>query len=225
MLEFPPPPPPPPPPVPVASFTFSSNPVPRQANITFTNTSKNATSYIWDFGDGSGEDNTTSPTHSYQQGGLYNVTLISEGEGGIDRITKIVTVPNPPTTCTIQKVQIENHSITTSIDQGTSYPDLYFILLDKSGFSYSTRNSYFLNVAPSVKRQWTISPSAKFSPLNQEIKLALWDYDDISNGDADDIIETFIIKPLEYTTGAGAYPSTVLLEGDKITCTIYLSWN
>lgn len=55
---------------PVAGFTFEGN----QGTVVFTNTSNNATSYIWGFGDG-GTSTEENPTHIYASGGNYKVTL------------------------------------------------------------------------------------------------------------------------------------------------------
>lgn len=66
-------------PTPAPSFT--ANPLTNCApsNVTFTNTSVGGTSYEWTFGDfASGTDNTstqTSPTHTYNNNGTYDVTL------------------------------------------------------------------------------------------------------------------------------------------------------
>ena len=43
-------------------------------DVTFTNTSDNAVSYSWDFGDGSNSTDA-NPTHTYTADGLYTVTL------------------------------------------------------------------------------------------------------------------------------------------------------
>lgn len=42
---------------------------------TFVNNSTLATSYLWDFGDGSANSSATSPTHTYTAAGNYTVTL------------------------------------------------------------------------------------------------------------------------------------------------------
>jgi len=43
-------------------------------SMAFTNASQNATSYAWDFGDGT-TDFTESPAHAYASAGAYTVTL------------------------------------------------------------------------------------------------------------------------------------------------------
>lgn len=57
---------------PVANFTA----VPENLTVTFTNTSTNALSYLWDFGDG--ETSTeTAPVHTYAVPGIYMVKLLA----------------------------------------------------------------------------------------------------------------------------------------------------
>ncbi|MBL7474101.1 PKD domain-containing protein [Robertkochia sediminum] len=50
--------------------------------VTFTNTTTNAVSYAWDFGDGMGTSADENPVYAYQQAGTYTVTLTATSEGG-----------------------------------------------------------------------------------------------------------------------------------------------
>lgn len=60
-----------------ASFTYTND----GREVTFTNTSANATSFAWDFGDG--ETSTEqNPVHTYETYGKYTVKLKATGEGG-----------------------------------------------------------------------------------------------------------------------------------------------
>lgn len=43
--------------------------------VDFTNSSNNALSYVWNFGDGSPTDTAYAPTHTFTAGGTYTVTL------------------------------------------------------------------------------------------------------------------------------------------------------
>lgn len=77
---------------PEANFTYipdAENPL----KIKFTNTSTNAVSYRWDFGDESPIVTTTSPTHTYAEVGEYEVKLtaidVTEAE---DSTSKTVTI-------------------------------------------------------------------------------------------------------------------------------------
>lgn len=56
---------------PMAAFTFTN---PTGTNVQFFNQSTGATSYLWDFGDGT-TATTAQPTHTYAQNGIYTVTL------------------------------------------------------------------------------------------------------------------------------------------------------
>jgi len=57
--------------------------------VTFTNLSVNATSYSWDFGDGSALSTETNPVYTYTAYGDFDVRLTATGEGGseIKKIT------------------------------------------------------------------------------------------------------------------------------------------
>lgn len=64
-------------PGPAADFTYHPNPITiDNAQITFTSTTENATSWQWDFGDGTGTFYGESMEHSYYAVGSYFVTLI-----------------------------------------------------------------------------------------------------------------------------------------------------
>lgn len=64
---------------PKANFTITPNAADK-SKYTFVNTSENAVSFKWDFGDGSEPDSTNkSPVHYYAKSKSYIVTLISKG--------------------------------------------------------------------------------------------------------------------------------------------------
>jgi hypothetical protein len=74
---------------PVASFTSTLLPA---LNISFTNTSTNATNYLWDFGDGT-ISAIENPIHEYLISGTYLVTLITTtSEGCSDSIINEIQV-------------------------------------------------------------------------------------------------------------------------------------
>ena len=82
---------------PIANFTFVQNSQTAPSLITFTNTSQNATSYSWNFGDGASSTDV-NPTHTYTQSGTYSVILAAIGNGGSNTNTQIVFVGvTPPT--------------------------------------------------------------------------------------------------------------------------------
>lgn len=78
-------------PKPTASFTASKTAVLVGEQITFTNTSENATSYTWSFGDGT-TSTQVSPTKSYESTGTFTVSLVATGAGGTATTSSDITV-------------------------------------------------------------------------------------------------------------------------------------
>jgi PKD repeat protein len=76
---------------PSAGFTSSNN----GTTVNFTNLSTGAVSYAWNFG-----DNSTSadpdPSHTYQNDGVYNVTLAATNNCGTTIFEQTVVVSTPP---------------------------------------------------------------------------------------------------------------------------------
>lgn len=73
----------------MADFTYGNG----SSNVQFTNTSTAATSYEWDFGDGSTLSNLESPSHTFEQGaGSYEVTLTAKSDCGTNVFTQTVNV-------------------------------------------------------------------------------------------------------------------------------------
>ncbi len=97
------------------AVTIVPQPIPPTSNFTFTqtigcsiavgfhNTSFNAITYLWDFGD-TGTSTTINPSHSYSVSGNYTVSLITCNTYGCDTLYQTVTINIPlvpiPATCT-----------------------------------------------------------------------------------------------------------------------------
>ncbi len=77
---------------PTAGFTTATT----NNTVVFINQSTNATSYAWDFGDGSGSQEA-GPTHTYAQEGSYTVTFFAIGACDTAVAMLIVSVPSAPT--------------------------------------------------------------------------------------------------------------------------------
>lgn len=76
---------------PIAGFTSVVNGL----QVSFTNTSTNATTYLWDFGDGS-TSNQANPVHTYSSGGTFTVILTATNSCGNNIFTATVnTAPSP----------------------------------------------------------------------------------------------------------------------------------
>lgn len=77
--------------VPTAIFTHSNTGL----SYNFTNTSVNAYSYMWTFGDG-GTSIEKDPVHDYSMGGTYSVVLIAKNGCGSDTASISVSVVGTP---------------------------------------------------------------------------------------------------------------------------------
>lgn len=99
---------------PVAGFNWDQS----DLTVSFTNTSQNASSYLWDFGDGN-SSTETNPVHSYLSSGTYVVSLTSASTTcGNDITTQTLILEtasanfsaNVTQTCTSQNVIFTDNS-------------------------------------------------------------------------------------------------------------------
>ncbi len=76
-----------------ASFIPSvGNPTQSSTSVTFdASGSAGATTYAWDFGDGS-TGTGVNPSHSYTSNGTYTVQLVVDGSCGTDTVTQVITI-------------------------------------------------------------------------------------------------------------------------------------
>jgi PKD repeat protein len=67
-------------------------------NVTFSNSSTNATSYVWDFGDGTATSTAAAPQHAYTANGNYTASLYATNACGVDSLikTQAVAITNGP---------------------------------------------------------------------------------------------------------------------------------
>ncbi|NCO55203.1 MAG: PKD domain-containing protein, partial [Bacteroidetes bacterium] len=77
---------------PVANFTFARADSIAPCTVTFTNTSTNATSYVWNFGDSTATDTTVNPIHIFTTDGVFTVQLTATSSSGSNSVQKTVNV-------------------------------------------------------------------------------------------------------------------------------------
>ena len=111
---------------PTSDFNISQNIL----TTTFSNTSSNATSYSWDFGDGT-SSTEANPTHTYAMGGTYSVTLAATNSCGSVVSSQQVTFATAPvgaftsnvtTGCGPLTVEFEDTSTGTPNSWNWSFP-------------------------------------------------------------------------------------------------------
>lgn len=77
--------------LPNAAFKVVNNDCKGPCELVFVNESTNATSYLWDFGDGNTSPKA-EPTHRYAKAGIYTVVLSASGAGTVSRVSQTISI-------------------------------------------------------------------------------------------------------------------------------------
>ena len=210
-------------PSPIVNFTYTGAGAAAPSVVTFNNTTSNATSYLWDFG-----DNATStlynPTHTYTSGGVFTVKLTANGAGGSSSTSKTVNILPAYTKVTIAKITVIAMPFTKS--NGTGWdpfdgPDVYTTITDSldvikwdgSGAIANNLTSTQLPVAFSCNYLATNLFVARF--------IDLWDYETFGTNE---YINYVSFRPSNYISLPSPYPSNVTLTQNQITVKLDLLW-
>ena len=60
--------------------------------VTFTNASKDAEEYVWNFGDGSLLSKDANPVHTYAEAGTYTVELTAKNKAGENKMSDVIVL-------------------------------------------------------------------------------------------------------------------------------------
>ncbi len=93
--------------------------------VEFTNTTKFATEYTWQFGDGF-TSTLAAPSHTFNQPGSYTVKLIATGAGGISQLSRDIEVyPTPQVFFSYAPDSVFVGNVPVKFFNMTSYADTY----------------------------------------------------------------------------------------------------
>ena len=139
---------------PIASFNYEKGDSPFQ--IIFTNTSKYAQRFSWNFGDGK-TSTEKNPKHRYSEAGTYTVTLTAYNGTLSDRIDRRITITKP-TKCYCLGVRYERVGYLNKyyksklVDDGPwvkkTWFSTYYTLVDKTPTEYMFTNPVLLENVP-----------------------------------------------------------------------------
>lgn len=116
--------------LPIAQFTYS---IEAGAKVIFSNTSKYATSYQWDYGDGSPRESVSSPTHTYARNGTFIVTLVSTRKEVTATASQNLTITNVNTNTGVFSFNEKKYSGTISSIYNASHPSNIDVLITDPG--------------------------------------------------------------------------------------------
>ena len=205
-------------PLPISSFTDSIlNEVPPSV-VSFTNSSENATSYLWNFGD-STISTVMNPTHIYKTNGNYTATLTSTGPGGVAKYQNLISIG-------AKTIIITGIVIDSIVQTASSMFFSVYITSDAKGYQTSPYQ------IPGSASQ--IYPDGSWSGLNYNFPVSsaltlmvtyalpgISQYNIAENS-------TFNFSPATFTTGSNAYPQTLKLvnySGTAVThITLTITW-
>lgn len=210
---------------PVADFTISGSGSQAPCIITFTNNSQNATTYNWDFGDGQTSD-VQNPTHTFSNGGNFNVRLTASGPNGTNDIVKSVNILPAPTICKIVGISILSCPLTdgSGIDWDPfSSPDFYFNLESSTGEILIDNSSNYYTDNITFPLAWTFNPATNISKTAFGIlhKVHILEHD---NPDADDDVSSVSFRLSSYTTVNQHYPSKFTITYGSTQVQVTVQW-
>lgn len=190
-------------PKPTPSFTTIAS----ELSVLFSNTSSNATSYNWDFGDGK-TSTAPNPTHIYEKPGRYSVTLTLTNDCGAQSITQQVRVSIPLTA-----------RFTAVRPNGCAPHTVNFT--DVSNGTYESRFWEFPGGNPATSTE--ANPRVVYStPGEYDVRLIIK-----SDSDSDTIKNIAFVKVLFSPTPAFTFRNngnTVTFNNESVSATSY-QWN
>ena len=191
-------------PVPKASFTYTT-----QAPLTviFSNKSTNATTYEWDFGDGS-TSTDKNPTHRYSTAQSYMVTLVAKNANGSSEYRETIKLTAP-------KVYVKGIEYETIGQQNKYYKS---VCEDDDFFSNTWWNTSYTPLLNDSKLpyQYIFSSPVELTGLdgdNYYTVYVYWNNTTSGNG-------TQILKQKMYTSEIKEYPGYIWLINDNISTSI-----
>ncbi|NGP90182.1 PKD domain-containing protein [Fodinibius halophilus] len=210
--------------LPTASFSVEGDMF-TGGEIQFNNSSKDADSYTWEFGDGT-TANESNPTKSYTEYGKVTVTLTAKNEDGEDSISKTITVE--PKTMFIKKIEIVDMPFTNENGEGwdtNSAPDVFINLLNDVGGKHTMGSTYTDLGKSDLPAYWEYqSPGLEIGRVDFDTNFifSIIDEDEFT---ANEFIESV---PTDYFTIRKQWlsetPETAEVKSDEGTIRLTLEW-
>jgi PKD repeat protein len=178
-------------PMPTAGFTITNGGCIASCQVTFTNTSSDATAFEWDFGDGTAISTQVNPSHTFTAPGDYFVKLTATNAGGgIDTETKPVTIEARKFITNFGGALYDNgNGILQNSDKsytiigetnslGAGYDDIYLLKIDETGANVLLETTFGgsfwdsgLDIIATSDNNYVITGSLSINSNNEDIFL------------------------------------------------------
>lgn len=213
---------------PVANFSFSGDNNFAPTQIIFSNSSSDAASYYWEFGDGQ-TSTLQNPTHIYTAGGIFNVTLTAKNTAGdMNIINKTITIKNKPTKLKITSMVLTAMPFNTPTGGGwdnSNGPDVYLLITDSNSINYYESNTNTDVLQSQLPLSYSTGLPISMSDFTKEYIIRCVDYD---FPDSDDIIGGYIFTINDWVPASGSYsyPTSLSFQNStsELKFTLYVEW-
>jgi len=214
-------------PNPVSNFSFAENGNFAPSKVTFTNTSTNGSTYLWDFGDGQ-TSTLQSPTHIFTIGGTFNVTLkVKNSVGNESILNKTISIKNTPTKLKVNSITLTGYPLVTSNggswDSGSG-PDVFPIITHPAGTLslQSYRKEDF--IATYLPYTFSTGLPFTFTNLDFQNEIDFYDYDPIGSNEW--MRGYYFTIRNHMPTNGSEYPSTISFQSSTIELkfTLKVEW-
>jgi PKD repeat protein len=181
---------------PVAAFTMDRSSANVGETITFTNESEHATTYLWDFGDGS-TSTTEDPVHDWATGGVFSVQLTATGPGGSDDVSHEVTIVEVNIFPGVGIMDIELIETWATIeDKMGEDVDYLGYYIDNEGYVSHVWESESLGII-----LFLVSPTASYNPSDEDILWLIGMYDNYVGMTEEGIMMGSLLSDVEAAYG------------------------
>lgn len=210
-------------PEPVAVFEFST-PGFAPTEISFSNYSQYADSFLWEFGD-TKKSREMNPEHTFDLKGTYNVKLTAYGPGGVNTLVKQIIVLEKPKD--IENLKINKVTLITSNSKDQNgkpwdtgdEPDLYINIQSGSNLHFTTIDNPLMNNTK-FPVSWTISPSVIITGNDFYQAFAIGIFDKDISPDFDDNMAFVSFQANTNTT----HPSTLIANWNNYKVQLDVEW-
>ncbi len=184
---------------PTASFTYKKE---APLKVVLTNTSTNATTYEWDFGDGK-TSTEKNPTHRYSAVGSYTITLVAKNPSGSQQYRETIKISAP-------KVYVKGIRYNEVGQSGKYYRSVCKDDDLISGTWWNTSYTPMLSES-NLPYTYTFNTPVEMTGLSGDTYYTIYVYwNTKTNGDG-----TQILKQKMYTEDIKTYPEELGLVSDN----------